>query len=42
LTLLVRAGLLVTGTGGELENGWILASDGMIAEVGSGPPPAAD
>ena len=40
--LLVRAGLLVTGTGGELENGWILASDGMIAEVGSGPPPAAD
>ena len=42
MTLLVRAGLLVTGTGGELENGWILASDGMIAEVGSGPPPAAD
>jgi len=42
LTLLVRAGLLVTGTGGELENGWILASDGMTAEVGSGPPPAAD
>ncbi|TMG42947.1 MAG: 8-oxoguanine deaminase [Chloroflexi bacterium] len=40
--MLVRAGLLVTGTGGELENGWILASDGMIAEVGSGPPPAAD
>jgi len=41
LTLLVRAGLVVTG-GAELENGWVLARDGMIAEVGSGPPPKAD
>jgi cytosine/adenosine deaminase-related metal-dependent hydrolase len=41
LTLLVRAGLVVTGSA-ELENGWVLARDGMIAEVGSGPPPKAD
>jgi len=41
LTLLVRAGLVVTG-GAELENGWVLARDGIIAEVGSGPPPKAD
>ena len=41
MTLLVRAGLVVTG-GAELENGWVLARDGMIAEVGSGPPPKAD
>src|SRR5207302_9114184 len=41
MTLLVRAGLLVTGNGEEIENGWILARDGMIAEVGSGPPPHA-
>lgn len=40
-TLLVRAGLLFTGSA-ELEGGWVLARDGMIAEVGSGPPPAAD
>jgi cytosine/adenosine deaminase-related metal-dependent hydrolase len=42
LTLLLRAGLVVTGRGGEIENGWVLARDGMIAEVGSGPPPKAD
>ncbi len=41
MTLLVRAGLVVTG-GAELENGWVLARDGIIAEVGSGPPPKAD
>ena len=41
MTLLVRAGLVVTG-GAELENGWVLTGDGMIAEVGSGPPPKAD
>ena len=40
-TLLVRAGLLFTGSA-ELEGGWVLARDGMIADVGSGPPPAAD
>ena len=40
-TLLVRAGLLHTGSA-ELEGGWLLARDGLIAEVGSGVPPAAD
>jgi 8-oxoguanine deaminase len=41
LTLLLRAGLLFTGSE-EIEGGWVLARDGMIAEVGSGPPPAAN
>jgi len=40
-TLALRAGLLVTGTA-ELEGGWLLARDGVIAEIGSGTPPAAD
>ena len=38
----MRAGLLVTGAGQELEGGWVLARDGFVVEVGSGPPPAAD
>lgn len=41
-TLLLRAGLLFTGAGEELENGWLLTRDGLIADIGSGPPPAAD
>ena len=41
MTLLVRAGLLYTGTR-EIPNGWLLARDGFITEVGSGPPPKAD
>jgi cytosine/adenosine deaminase-related metal-dependent hydrolase len=41
LTLLLRAGLLWTG-GHEIENGWVLARDGMVAEVGTGPAPGAD
>jgi len=41
LTLLLRAGLLYTGSE-EIENGWVLAGDGMIEAVGSGPPPEAD
>jgi cytosine/adenosine deaminase-related metal-dependent hydrolase len=41
-TLLLKAGLLASGTGKELENGWLLARDGFIAEVGTGPAPAAD
>jgi cytosine/adenosine deaminase-related metal-dependent hydrolase len=41
-TLLLRAGAVFTGVGPELENGWVLARDGMIAEVGSGNPPASD
>ena len=42
MTLLIRAGLLVTGTGRELSDGWLLARDGVIAELGSGTPPPAD
>jgi cytosine/adenosine deaminase-related metal-dependent hydrolase len=41
-TLLLRAGAVFTGVGPELENGWVLARDGMIDKVGSGNPPAAD
>jgi len=40
-TLLLRAGLLFTGDQ-ELENGWLVARDGFITEIGSGPPPVAD
>ena len=40
-TLLIGAGLLYTGSA-ELEGGWVLAREGMIVEVGSGPPPGAD
>jgi cytosine/adenosine deaminase-related metal-dependent hydrolase len=42
VTTLLRAGLVYTGTGAELENGWLLITDGQITEVGSGPPPRAD
>lgn len=38
----MRAGILVTGTGAELERGWILARDGMIEAVGTGTPPRSD
>ena len=41
MTLLLKAGLLFTGSQ-EIEGGWMLARDGMIVEVGSGPPPRAD
>jgi 8-oxoguanine deaminase len=41
LTLLLKAGLLWTGSQ-EIEGGWVLARDGMIAEVGMGPAPRAD
>ena len=41
MTLLLKAGLLFTGSQ-EIDNGWVLARDGMIAEIGSGPPPPAD
>jgi 8-oxoguanine deaminase len=37
----MRAGLLFTGSA-ELEGGWVLARDGLIEQVGSGVPPAAD
>ena len=42
MTLLVRAGLLVTGAGQRLEGGWVHSSGGLVAAVGSGPPPPAD
>jgi cytosine/adenosine deaminase-related metal-dependent hydrolase len=41
-SLVVRAGLLVTGHGAEIEGGWLLCRDGFIAERGSGPAPRAD
>ena len=41
MTLLIRAGLLYTGSQ-ELQGGWVLARDGVIAKVGSGPAPHAD
>jgi 8-oxoguanine deaminase len=41
LTLLLKAGLLWTGDK-EIQGGWILARDGLVAEVGSGPAPRAD
>ncbi len=42
MSLLLRAGILVTGAGQEIERGWLLARDGMVTEVGSGNPPRAD
>jgi len=42
VNLLLRAGILVTGAGQEIERGWLLARDGVVAEVGSGSPPSAD
>jgi cytosine/adenosine deaminase-related metal-dependent hydrolase len=41
-TLLLRPGLLFTGAGEVLEESWLFARDGFIAEVGSGPSPASD
>ena len=41
MTLLLKAGLLYTGSE-EIENGWLLARGGRIAEMGSGPAPKAD
>ncbi|HEY3099481.1 MAG TPA: 8-oxoguanine deaminase [Methylomirabilota bacterium] len=41
MTLLLKAGLLWTGSE-EIEGGWVLVRDGMIAEAGSGPAPRAD
>src|SRR3989449_4635123 len=40
-SLLVKAGLVYTGRR-EIEGGWVLARDGLIAEVGSGDAPPAD
>src|SRR5215467_434971 len=40
-TLLLKSGLFWTGDR-ELEGGWVLARDGMIDQVGSGPAPSAE
>jgi cytosine/adenosine deaminase-related metal-dependent hydrolase len=40
--LLLRPGTLFTGAGQVIDGGWILARDGLIAEVGSGAAPMAD
>jgi cytosine/adenosine deaminase-related metal-dependent hydrolase len=42
MTLLVKAGLVVTGAGQELKGGWLLAREGWIAQVGAGTAPPAD
>jgi cytosine/adenosine deaminase-related metal-dependent hydrolase len=41
LSLVVRAGVLVTGTGVQLESGWLRSRQGEIVEIGTGPAPAA-
>ncbi|HEY0831623.1 MAG TPA: 8-oxoguanine deaminase [Candidatus Dormibacteraeota bacterium] len=40
MSFLLKAGLVYTGMR-EIENGWVHVRDGMIIEVGSGPPPKA-
>jgi cytosine/adenosine deaminase-related metal-dependent hydrolase len=40
MSFLLKAGLVYTGTR-EIENGWVHVRDGVIIEVGSGPPPQA-
>lgn len=42
MRLLVSAGLVVTGSGGRLEGGWLLSEDGAIVATGTGPRPSAD
>jgi 8-oxoguanine deaminase len=44
VTLLLANGYVVTmdNVGAELDGGWVLAEDGFIREVGSGPRPEAD
>jgi cytosine/adenosine deaminase-related metal-dependent hydrolase len=41
MSLIVRAGALVTGTGVQLEGGWLRSRHGEIVEIGSGPAPKA-
>ena len=41
MSLVVRAGVLVTGTGVQLESGWLRSRQGEIVEIGSGPAPEA-
>lgn len=42
MSLLVRAGLVVTGGAEEAFSGWVLCEAGLVSEVGLGAPPAAD
>src|SRR6202011_2681502 len=39
MSLVVRAGVLVTGTGVQLESGWLRSRQGEIVEIGTGPAP---
>ena len=41
MSLVVRAGMIVTGTGEQVEGGWVRSRHGQIVEVGSGPAPEA-
>jgi cytosine/adenosine deaminase-related metal-dependent hydrolase len=41
MSLVVRAGVLVTGTGLQLESGWVRSRRGEIVEIGTGPAPEA-
>ena len=41
MSLVVRAGVLVTGTGAQLEDGWVRSRNGEVVEIGSGPAPEA-
>ena len=42
MTLLVRSGAALLAADERLDNAWLLVREGVIAEVGDGPPPAAD
>ncbi len=41
MSLVVRAGVLVTGAGIQLESGWLRSRRGEIVEIGTGPAPEA-
>jgi cytosine/adenosine deaminase-related metal-dependent hydrolase len=41
VSLVVRSGVLVTGTGLQLEGGWLRSRQGKIVEIGTGPIPEA-
>jgi cytosine/adenosine deaminase-related metal-dependent hydrolase len=40
--LIIRTGLLVTGSGPEIASGWLRTRDSFIVEIGSGEPPSAE
>ncbi|MDQ6919017.1 MAG: amidohydrolase family protein, partial [Candidatus Dormibacteraeota bacterium] len=41
MSLVIRAGVLVTGTGIQIESGWLRSRHGEIVEIGTGPAPEA-